>query len=116
MIGAGFYFPAVVATLATLGVLSAFRWIEGHLPSEFYAHHWLTFSRNAAMSESELRSLIESFGFSIANLSYSLTEQGQRFEYRMVIRTTRRENLERLAEKLRTQPEVLEFCISPTGD
>jgi putative Mg2+ transporter-C (MgtC) family protein len=116
MVGVGFYFPAVVATVATLGVLSGFRWIERHMPAEFYAHHWLVFDRARTMSEPAVRSLIESFGFSIANLSYRLTQQGQCFEYRMVIRTTRRGNVERLAEKLRALSDVLEFRISPTGD
>src|SRR3954453_6111477 len=45
MIGAGFYFPAAAATVGTLGVLSGFRWIERHLPSESYAHLWVKFTR-----------------------------------------------------------------------
>ena len=36
--GIGFYFPAGIATVLTLGTLSVFRWIEGKIPSEFYAN------------------------------------------------------------------------------
>lgn len=32
--GVGFYFPAVLATIATLGTLSIFRWVEAKLPSQ----------------------------------------------------------------------------------
>src|SRR4051812_40538297 len=41
LIGIGFYLPALVGTVATILVLSAFRAIERTLPSEFYAHHAL---------------------------------------------------------------------------
>ena len=32
LLGIGFYFPAIVATFLTLGVLSLFRWIEAIMP------------------------------------------------------------------------------------
>jgi putative Mg2+ transporter-C (MgtC) family protein len=38
LMGVGFYFPAVLATVLMLGILSAFRWIEARLPSESYAY------------------------------------------------------------------------------
>src|SRR5436853_7439112 len=41
LVGIGFYFAALVGTLATLAVLAVFRWIEQMLPAEFYAHHML---------------------------------------------------------------------------
>src|SRR6266511_2210600 len=37
LVGVGFYFLAVLGALATLMVLSLFRFIEGKLPAEFYA-------------------------------------------------------------------------------
>src|ERR1700704_2810888 len=49
LIGIGFWFPAILGTIATLAVLSAFRAIENRLPSEFYAHHHLRFKREAVM-------------------------------------------------------------------
>ena len=36
LIGIGFYFPAVVATVLTLGTLSVFRWIEIRMPMQTY--------------------------------------------------------------------------------
>jgi putative Mg2+ transporter-C (MgtC) family protein len=116
LVGVGFYFPAILAALATLAVLAVFRMIEHRLPSEFYAHHTLKFDRNSVLPEDDLRKLISRHGFTIANLSYRLAEGGKIFEYRMVIRTRDRENAENLSRHLRQLPEVIEFRIAPTGD
>jgi putative Mg2+ transporter-C (MgtC) family protein len=116
LIGVGFYFAAVLSTALTLGTLSVFRWIESRIPSQSYAHHQILFDRGNAMSEEELRALLKQHGFSIANMSYGMTRDGQFFEYRMVIRTTDPDNSGRLAQALRGLERVKEFRISPTGD
>ena len=116
LVGIGFYWAATVGTAAAILILSAFRYVEMHLPSEFYAHHVLKFERDSIMEEDELRTLIGSHGFSIANLSYRLDENGKSFEYRMVIRSRDRRSAETLARALRQLPQVIEFRIAPTGD
>ncbi len=116
LLGIGFYFAATVGAIATLAVLAAFRFIERRLPAEFYAHHSLTFQRSAIMSEEDLRRMIGDHGFSIANLSYRLSNDGKLFEYGMVIKTRDGRNAEALAQHLCRRPEVLEFRIAPTGD
>jgi putative Mg2+ transporter-C (MgtC) family protein len=116
LLGVGFYFPAVVATLLVLGTLSLFRWIETKIPSQSYAHYHVRFPRDNAMPEPELRTVVSGHGFTIANLSYRLIGDGKFYEYRMMIRTTDSANLHRLAETLRKLDSVLEFRISPTGD
>jgi putative Mg2+ transporter-C (MgtC) family protein len=68
------------------------------------------------MAEDNLRSLLSRHGFSIANLSSRLTEGGKQFEYRMVLRSRDPKSAERLAQHLRSTPDVIEFRISPTGD
>ena len=116
LIGIGFWFPAILGAIATLAVLSAFRAIENRLPSEFYAHHHLRFKREAVMAEDKLRELVGGYGFTIANLSSRLINEGKTFEYRMVIRSRDRANAQVLSEHLLNLPEVVEFRISPTGD
>lgn len=116
LLGVGFYFPAVVATLLTLGTLSAFRWIEQRLPSQSYAYHQLCFDRAERWSDAEVRALLARFGFSVANMSYRLTDDGARFEYRMMIRSGDPDNATRLAQALCEQPAVRSFKLSPTGD
>jgi len=116
LVGIGFWFPAIVGTLATLVILSAFRFIEGKLPVEFYAHHHVRFKREAVMGEDELRKLVGNHGFSIANLHSRLINGGDYFEYRMVIRSRDRASAEALSQHLLALPHVIEFRISPTGD
>jgi putative Mg2+ transporter-C (MgtC) family protein len=116
LVGVGFWMPAIFGTIATLVVLSAFRIVEDKLPSEFYAHHHLRFKRDAVMGEQELRKLVGGHGFSIANLSTRLIEDGQFFEYRMVIRSRDKSSAQALSQHLLGLPDVIEFRISPTGD
>jgi len=117
LVGVGFHFAATVGAAATLAILSAFRFIERRLlPTEFYAHHSLTFERGAVMAEDDLRRLIGEHGFSIANLSYRLSDGGKLFEYGMVIKSRNRQNAEALSRHLCELPEVREFRIAPTGD
>ena len=116
LVGIGFYIPALVGTVATILVLSAFRAIERKLPSEFYAQHTLKFARDAVMPEDDVRKLVGTYGFSIANLSQRLTDDGRSFEYRMVIRSHDRRGAERLSQHLRDLPEIKEFRITPAGD
>jgi putative Mg2+ transporter-C (MgtC) family protein len=116
LIGIGFWFAAIVGSIATLMVLALFRFVEAKLPSEFYAHHMLRFERHRVMSGDDLRKMVGEHGFTIANLACRLIEGGQQFEYRMTIKSQDRRNGERLAAHLRSLPEVVEFRISPTGD
>lgn len=116
LIGIGFYFPAVVATLLVLGTLSLFRWIESKLPSQLYAHYHIRFDRHTALPESEIRRVLQEHGFTVANMSYRVGDNTSSFEYRMIIRTTNADNMATLAESLRVQDNVCSFKISPTGD
>jgi putative Mg2+ transporter-C (MgtC) family protein len=116
LVGIGFWFPAILGTAATLVVLSVFRVVENRMPGEFYAHHHLRFKREAVMPEGKLRALIGGHGFTIANLSTRLIEDGRTFEYRMVIRSRHRDNAQALTQHLLALEEVIEFRISPTGD
>jgi len=116
LFGIGFYYPAIAVTAMTVATLALFRMVEYRMPSQFYAHHLLRFPRGKAMPEAEARRLIEGHGFTISNMSYRLCESGSVFEYKMVIRTADRDNVERLVEALRGLGDVLEFRVSPTGD
>ena len=107
---------AVLGAIATLLILSVFRYVEGKVPSEFYAHHMLAFARDSVMAEDEMRKTLAAHGFSIANLSSRLTDGGKQFEYRMVLRSRDPKSAESLSQYLRKLPQVIEFRISPTGD
>ncbi|MCC6406154.1 MAG: MgtC/SapB family protein [Planctomycetes bacterium] len=116
LVGIGFYFPAIVAALLTLGTLSVFRWIEARLPMQFYAHFVVRFAREQVLPENDLRALVAMHDFTIAHLNYRLDAREGFFEYRMVIRSQRAENVRTLTETLKQLPSVMQFRISPTGD
>lgn len=114
--GIGFYYAAGLGVVLTLGTLSVFRWIEGRMPTELYANFTVRFARDAVMPEPSLRKLVARFGFSVANLNYRLLADGEQFEYRMVMRTLKADNVRTLAEALNADPGILEYRISPTSD
>ena len=116
MAGAGFYFATVVATLLTLGTLSVFRRIELIMPALYYSRLEIRFRRQETLAEDGLRALITEHGFSVANLSYALKEEGKFFEYAMIIRTNKPDDNRRLAGSLAAHEKVLEFRITPAGD
>lgn len=116
LVGIGFYFAAALGTAIVLAILALFRWVENKLPSEHYAHLVIGFARAMAVNEAQLRQLISEKGFSIANLSSRLTDRGETFEYRMMIKSRGRDATDALSQQLRAMPDVTAFRISPTGD
>jgi putative Mg2+ transporter-C (MgtC) family protein len=116
LIGVGFWYPAILGVAATLSILALFRFIEAKMPHEYYAHHELCFARDAVMTEDQVREMLKSHGFSIANLSSQLISGGAFFEYRMVLKTHDPQNTEKLSQQLRKMQDVKEFRIAPTGD
>ena len=116
LMGIGFYLPAALATVLTLGTLSVFRWIEAMMPSQFHAHHSVRFRREACMPEADYRALMSATGFSIANLSYAMNRDQNYFEYQMNVRTTQHRNVNRLTDVLSKLDGVIDFRVSPSSD
>jgi putative Mg2+ transporter-C (MgtC) family protein len=114
--GIGCYFAAGIGVVLTLGTLSVFRWIEGKMPTELYANFTVRFTREAVMPEPALRALVARHGFSVANLNYRLLGEGSHFEYRMVMRTLKGDNVRTLSEALNADRAVVEYRISPASD
>lgn len=115
LLGIGFYFPAALATLLTLFTLVLLHYVERWVPTNTYAQLVVRFNRQKAVPEAELRQILKEHGFDIANLSYRLDE-GDAFEYRMMLRTMKVKNLPVLARTLGTIKTVEQFRLSPTGD
>ena len=113
--GIGFYFPMIVSVVLTLGVLSFFRWIERRMPAHAY-YYFAVRLRDATLTEAELRELVGSHGFSLANFSYRLDGPDRVRRHSMVLRSADRASAARLAATLEKTAAVLEFRITPTGD
>ena len=116
LVGIGFYIPAALATVLTLGTLSGFRWIEGRMRTEQYAIFSVRLNRGHDMGEDELRRLVTQHGFSVAHVTYRLRDEGENFEYRMALRTLDTRNLRALANALSSIEAVKGFQITPTND
>ncbi len=114
LVGIGFYFPALLGTVLTLGTLSVFRWIEIRMPMQFYANFVVRFDTDAILNEQEMRHLLASYKFTLGSLNYRLDKDQHFFEYRMVIRTNRARNVQALCQHLSTLESVKEFRVSPT--
>lgn len=115
LMGIGFFFPAVIATVLTVGILSVFRRIESLMPSQIYAHHWIRFARHQVMDETELRTILKNYGFSVNAMSYH-ADQDDSFRYQMTVSTLKAENLNLLSHALLKMENVEGFGLSPTGD
>ena len=116
LVGIGFYAPAVVTTVLTLGTLSGFRWIESRMPAQFYAQFIVRFARDETMAEAAMRELLARHGFTIAKLAYRLDAESGYFEYRMAIRANHAEYAGKLSRSLSALENVREFRLSPSGD
>lgn len=116
LFGVGFFYPATLATAATLGTLALFRRIEGWIPSHAFAQLVLRFHENKTPAETDIRQTISGRGFSIANMSYRLDRESGFFEYRMMVRTSSKTAIAALTTALRERPDLIEFRISPSGD
>lgn len=112
--GVGFYYPAVLGTVATLGVLGAFRWLESHLPSQYFADLRVRYARDGAPREVDLRELLSAHKFHVSTMTYRLEDEGRAFEYQAAIRTLDRTNAEALAADLMRRAEVIDFSILPS--
>ncbi len=116
LFGVGFFYPAAIATLATLGTLAVFRRIEGWMPSQSFSQLVLRFAEDSVPAESDVRAVLAKESFSIAQMAYRLDRQAGFFEYRMMIRTQNGSAVEKLVDSLKTRTDLLEFRISPSGD
>jgi putative Mg2+ transporter-C (MgtC) family protein len=116
LVGIGFFFPALFATLLTLVTLSLFRWVEDKVPAQFYANLILRFALHAAMPEPELRRVLKEHGFSMHRMSYRLDHDSNYFEYEAIIRSNRAENARGLTDALGKIEAVKELRVVPAGE
>jgi putative Mg2+ transporter-C (MgtC) family protein len=103
-------------TILTLSTLTLYRLVEQQLPMLIYVHASIRFHREKAMTEPEVRALMRDNGFGISNLCYAVANDRKFFEYDLVIKTRKEENMRRLSQCLAENTDVIEFRISPTGD
>tara|TARA_R110001599_G_scaffold353676_1_gene595034 strand:- start:57896 stop:58588 length:693 start_codon:yes stop_codon:yes gene_type:complete len=116
LFGVGFYFPAILATLFALGILTIFRQIENKIPSLSYVLHYIRFDHDNVMSEDAFRDLLKEHSFAVSGLGYQVGNEGRSFEYQAILRTKKPDAAARLVTSLRSQNAVRSFHLAPIGD
>jgi putative Mg2+ transporter-C (MgtC) family protein len=111
--GVGLYVPLGISVVLTLGVLSAFRWIEQRMPNQAYYNFEVGVPSTGGLREEALRTLIEQHGFTFSHVSYLFDSQSHIRRRHMVLRTTDHANALRLSRVLEATDGVLEFRLSP---
>ncbi|TAK40207.1 MAG: MgtC/SapB family protein [Betaproteobacteria bacterium] len=116
LVGIGFYMPAGLAAVLTLGTLSVFRWIESRMPALLYYEFTLRIDDARAPSETELLSWMGAHRLSMSKLSRRFKRGEGVAEFRMTIRATDEIAIHRLCADLRARDEIAEFRVAPIGD
>jgi len=116
LLGIGFYFAAGIATLLTFGTLSTFRYIEAALPSIHYGRLQVRMPSKKALSEDDLKNLIQENNFNSGNPTYRLFKDGTVLEYEMTVWTRERDNYRLLAEALTGKSGIEEFHLTPISE
>jgi putative Mg2+ transporter-C (MgtC) family protein len=114
--GVGLYMTLIFVTILTLGTLTIYRLVEERLPILIYVHTFIRFNRANVMSESDIRTLMREYGFGITNLCHAVTHDGKYYEYEMVIKSRKEENVRRLSQCLADKDAIVEFRIAPPGE
>lgn len=116
MVGSGQYLAACVATLITLAALTVFRHLERLIPRRHYARFTITFNRDTAMKEQNLRELVAQYGYKVDEMSYALKGAGTTFEYYINMWSGDASAHAKLVQALSEMPEVLELSAVPSRD
>ena len=116
LVGIGFFFPAVMTTVLSLGALAGFRWIERHIRTESYAELVIAFVADRAPPQADVVALAVQNGFAVSGLSHRFQRRDAVMEYGMTIHSLDRQAFARISDGLRANGDVVEFRISPTGD
>ncbi len=116
LFGVGFYYPALLGTVATLGVLAGFRWFERRMPSQFFLEFRVRYIKDKVPTLADLLEILKGHGFTVSAVSYRQVAEGADFEYETVIRSNTRSAAQKLSADLLDQPDIVEFNIFPTGD
>jgi putative Mg2+ transporter-C (MgtC) family protein len=112
LFGVGAFIPAALTTVGILVSLVALRWVENAIPAEVYAWSVFRFRAETAPDGPELQRLLESFGVSLAEVSYARTHEGALLEFRGNLVARRGGAFDRLAAHLRAQANLVEFDLA----
>jgi len=115
VIGMGFVPAGVLATAATVALLSSARFFEWLASKARYTQAGVAVN-TLTVSKQTLLDLIQKAGFEVVGTNYEMTAQHGGFKYTFVLRTHDEKAEERLADSLQALPGVLWFHLAPSAD
>ena len=113
MIGVGFWFPAFLTTLLTLGALTIMRWLEGRMRNEHELSLHLRQNRAGALQEAEIVTLLRRHGFKTSPLSAFGVGDGRYLDYKATLTTRDMTHGSRLIATLAADARFVEFGLTP---
>ncbi|HEX2560891.1 MgtC/SapB family protein [Phenylobacterium sp.] len=116
LFGVAAYGLAVTGTIATLIVLAVLRLCDERLPSLRVIDATVRYRRPEAASEDEFRAALKALGFGLGGVSQSLADEGKVVEFGATLHAGKGAATDVLAERLKSDPRVLEFSLAPRND
>jgi putative Mg2+ transporter-C (MgtC) family protein len=107
--GLGMEIAALTTVALTLVTLITMRWFEHLLPGRVFALATFRFAAETAPAEDAFRRLFDEEVIELKALSYAVTQEGRRFEYRVSLEAANPKAFRALAAQLRTVGGILEF-------
>lgn len=116
IIGMGFYYAAVLASVVTLGVLGLFRVLESHMPVFHYGRLMVRTRGGERVSEQSLLEMIKQHDIRGGSISYHRANESNMVRYQLSIHTRDVSNFARLADTLGAVRGIEEFSIIQTAN
>ena len=114
LFGVELYTLAIVGTVATISILTAFRLIEAKIASQVGVDVVLRYGRADALHEDEVRALFAQYGFRVKRIGWNVTRNES--EHRLKVHGFQPLQTEALAARLRDEKQVAGFELSPRDD
>ncbi len=114
LIGVGFYAAGIFAAILSITVLSGFHWVERLLPHERLLHLSIAYPHTRMPTEGNLRQLMRLHDFEVVDWAYQLGDDGNKFEYLLVLKTLGSGKMSELAKYLAAADDIIEFRLAPS--
>jgi putative Mg2+ transporter-C (MgtC) family protein len=116
IIGAGFWWPSILALAIIFFTLTVLKRVEERLPRRRITFVRLCYAREGAPSADAVRSFLDAGGMSVKDLSYRLDPDKQLMEYHLVVHSRDRHSIDRLAQRFCGMGELRGFEFSPSDE
>lgn len=114
--GVGFYGLAIGGTVVTLVVLAILRGLDTALPKLEIVDLVVRYRLADGPTPAEIRALAGELGFACSPVQVRQIRDGEQIEFAMHLKGRRRHASDALIARLRAEPKVIGFDVSPRDD